>query len=161
MYKKMWGCMILLLLFVVPQVHAQGFNLGPQLGYHKSEDADGNFLIGAALRLKLMPIVGVEGSINYRQEEFSDQLTVRSWPVMVSGMIYPLPIVYGVLGAGWYNTTFDFEDIPGVDEDHTEQEFGWHFGAGVELPVGRSKLTGDIRYVFLDYDLGVGFLFGL
>jgi opacity protein-like surface antigen len=70
---------------------------------------------------------------------------------MVTGMLYPLPIVYGGVGAGWYNTTFDF-NAPGVDNE-TKQEFGWHFGAGVEVPLGKkTRLTGDLRYVFLDYD---------
>lgn len=131
---------------------AGGIGLGPQVGYQKANDAEkGQFMLGAALRVKLWAALGVEGSINYRQEDFSDALTVRSWPVMVTGLFYPLPIVYGAVGAGWYNTTFDFSDALGV-EDHTEQEFGWHFGAGAELPIGsKTKLTGDIRYVFLDY----------
>jgi opacity protein-like surface antigen len=35
----------------------------------------------------------------------------------------------------------------------TKQEFGWHFGGGVEFPVGSNfKLTANIRYVFLNYD---------
>lgn len=161
-------------LLMTPQVYAQSFNLGPEGGYHKSEDGDGNLMIGAAARIKLTSSLGAEGAIQYRQEDLGNgAVTVRSWPILVSGLIYPLPIVYGVVGAGWYNTTFEF-DIQGID-DETEQEFGWHFGAGVELPVGGSKLFGDIRYVFIDYDFGnvpttgdsnfyiisAGFLFGL
>jgi len=100
---------------------------------------------------------------------------------MVTGLIYPLPIVYGAIGAGWYNTTFDYDQSKfplQAFEDETKQEFGWHFGGGVELPVGSNfKLTADIRYVFLNYDfneipgsshldsnfyvLTAGFLFGL
>ena len=35
----------------------------------------------------------------------------------------------------------------------TKQQFGWHFGGGVELPLGSvGKLVGDIRYVFLNYN---------
>lgn len=45
---------------------------------------------------------------------------------MVTGLVYPLPIVYGAVAAGWYNATFDFESE--LIEDRTEQEFGWHFG---------------------------------
>jgi hypothetical protein len=38
-------------------------------------------------------------------------------------------------------------------KDETTQKVGWHFGGGVELPIGSSfKLTGDIRYVFLNYN---------
>ncbi|MCI0690989.1 hypothetical protein L0337_03165 [candidate division KSB1 bacterium] len=65
-------------------------------------------------------------SINYRQEKFNNgALTVRSWPVMVTGLLYPLPIVYGAVGAGWYNTKFDFEPAGGViGIQETKQDFG-------------------------------------
>lgn len=178
MFKKL-NLLILLTILVAPQVLAQGIGLGPQIGYQKAADADdGKLMFGAALRLMLTSALGVEGSINYRQEKFADDaLTVRSWPVMVTGLLYPLPIIYGAVGAGWYNTTFDFDQNLVIAEDETTQEFGWHFGAGLELPIGaKSRLTGDIRYVFLDYDfdeipfrdvdsnfyvITVGFLFGL
>ncbi|NIR51359.1 porin family protein [candidate division KSB1 bacterium] len=153
MNKTLFLLMFLLSVFLIPNLQAQGLNLGPQVGFQKADDAeDGNFLLGAALRLKFSKALGIEGSINYRQEDFGPNLTVRSWPVMVTGLLYPLPIVYGAVGAGWYNTTFDF-DTAAADVDETKQEFGWHFGAGVELPLGsKTKLAGDIRYVFLDYD---------
>jgi opacity protein-like surface antigen len=109
---------------------------------------------GAALRLKMIPFLGFEGSINYRQEKYANgDLTVRGWPVMASGLIYPLPIIYGIVGFGWYNVTLDYDQnkIPFM-KDETIQKVGWHFGGGVELPLGPSiKLTGDVRYVFLDY----------
>lgn len=98
---------------------------------------------------------------------------------MVTGLIYPLPIVYGAMGAGWYNVTYDYDQsrLP-LFTDETTQKFGWHFGGGVELPVGSSiKITGDVRYVYLNYDfkeipgssglksnfvvITVGLLFGL
>src|SRR5574341_1410949 len=146
----------LLIAFIAPQAGAQGIGFGPQVGFQKARDADeGQFMGGAALRIKLTPALGVEGSINYRQEKFQNgALTVRSWPVMATGLIYPLPIVYGAIGGGWYNTTFDFEQPDGAANiEETQQEFGWHFGGGVELPLGSStKLAGDIRYVFLNYD---------
>ena len=154
MCKKTLLIMGLIALIVAP-VNAQSVSLGPQIGYHKSPDTDGNFMGGVAWRFKFTPMLGLEASINYRQEKYMDDaLTVRSWPVMVTGLIYPLPIVYGAIGAGWYNTTFDYDqDKFALLKDETTQEFGWHFGGGVELPVGSNfKLTGDIRYVFLDYD---------
>ena len=98
---------------------------------------------------------------------------------MVTGLFYPLPIVYGAFGAGWYNTTFDYSQsrLP-FFKDKTSQEFGWHFGAGLEIPAGKkTKFMADIRYVFLNYDfeeipgssdlnsnffiITAGFLFGL
>ncbi len=146
---------VVFLLFVVALTSAQELRLGPQVGYHKAKDADdGKFMFGAALRLKLTSSLGVEGSIGYRQEEYADgAATVRSWPIMVTGLYYPLPIVYGAIGAGWYNTTIDYDDSVVGLENETTQEFGWHFGAGAEIPIGsNAKITGDIRYVFINYD---------
>ena len=179
----MWKRILLIMglaALMVSQVNAQSVSLGPQAGYYKAKDTDGNFMGGVAWRFKLSQMLGLEASINYRQEKYADDaLTVRSWPVMVTGLIYPLPIVYGAIGAGWYNTTFDYDQNKfALLKDETKQEFGWHFGGGVELPVGSNfKLTGDIRYVFLNYDfkeipgtgdlksnfyvITVGFLYGL
>ena len=149
-----------ILVFIIPSVAGavDMFGIGPRIGYYKVADADeGNFLIGAAARLRLSPLLGIEGSIDYRSEKYANGLlTIKSWPVMASAIIYPLPIVYGLVGAGWYNTTYDY-DLPQLDvlglEDKTEQEFGWHFGGGVELPMGIvTTLAADIRYTFIDYD---------
>jgi hypothetical protein len=135
---------------------AQVLSLGPQIGYQKARDAeDGKLMGGAALRVQLASNFKIEGAINYRQEKFAGgNLTVRSWPVTVTGLIYPLPIVYGSLGAGWYNTRFEYASSnPRIAVEDTRQEVGWHFGGGVELPLGkRTKLVGDLRYVFLNYD---------
>jgi opacity protein-like surface antigen len=155
MWKKTM-LIIGLTVLMVGLVKAQNISIGPQVGYYRAQDADeGNFMGGAAWRFKVTKIFGVEASINYRQERYAnDALTVRSWPVMVTGLIYPIPVVYGAIGAGWYNTTYDYNQnkFP-IFKDETTQEFGWHFGGGVEIPIReRFKLIGDIRYVFLNYD---------
>ena len=148
-------------LFLIPMVSNSfaGIRLGPRLGYYKSQDADeGNYLVGAGARLRFMSL-GAEASIDYKGEKYQDgTLTVRSWPVMASLLYYPLPVldVYGIAGFGWYNTTLDYDQdkFPGMKiEDETTQKVGWHFGVGLELPLGTStKLAADVRYVFLDYD---------
>ncbi len=156
MRKGMLALAMLAALTVAEGVRAQGIYIGPQAGYQRARDADeGDFLGGIALRTKFSQAFGVEGSINYRQEEFEDDaVTVRSWPVMVTGLIYPIPFVYGSVGGGWFHTTFDYSDElnDAGTNDNTESEFGWHFGGGVEIPLGRVALAADIRYVFLDYD---------
>jgi opacity protein-like surface antigen len=143
-----------LIALMVAQVNAQSINFGPQVGYYKAKDADEAALMGgAALRLKLTSSLGIEGSINYRQEKYADgALTVKGWPIMATGLIYPIPIVYGAIGFGWYNVTLDYDQkkFPSL-KDETMQKVGWHFGGGVELPLGSVLLTGDVRYVFLDY----------
>lgn len=154
---KPWVCVTLFILCVAYQAYAQDIGLGPQVGYQKAKDADeGRLMYGAAFRVKLLPSLGGEASIHYRQEEYADgTVTVRSWPVMATGLIYPFPLVYGAIGFGWHNTTLNYSDALhaiGLD-DETKQKIGWHFGAGVELPFATgAMLTGDIRYVFLDYD---------
>ncbi len=132
---------------------------GPQIGIYKSQGSDDvRVMPGAALRLKLSDALGIEGSINYREDEYGDGVVVaRSWPVMVTGLIYIVPNLYGAIGAGWYNTTIEYNFPPqaliATPEDQTKNEFGWHFGGGLELPLGSvAALVGDIRYVFLDYD---------
>lgn len=155
----MWNKILLMLglsVLLVAPANAQSLSVGPQLGYYKTQDADkGSLMGGVAWRLKLMPALGVEASINYRQEKYADgALTVKTWPIMLTGLIYPLPIVYAAAGTGWYNTTLDYDQskLPSF-EDETTQKVGWHFGGGVELPAGpKFKLTGDIRYVFLNYN---------
>ncbi|MDW7681070.1 MAG: outer membrane beta-barrel protein [bacterium] len=154
MWKKILLVLGLIILMAAP-MNAQSVSLGPQVGYYKAQDADGNFMGGVAWRFKFTPMLGLEASINYRQEKYMDDaLTVRSWPIMVTGLIYPIPLVYGAIGAGWYSTTFDYDqDKFPLLKDETTQEFGWHFGGGAELPIGTNfKLTADIRYVFLNYD---------
>ena len=154
MIRRMLFLTVMVLALASPVLAGAGF--GPQVGYYKSSDADeGEFLYGGALRLMLAPILGVEGSVNYRQESYNDDaVKIKSWPVMATALVYPIPNIYGLAGCGWYNTTIEY-NVPGVSniEDETSSEIGWHFGGGVELPLGTSmRLAGDIRYVFLDYE---------
>ncbi len=189
------GALLLIVsLMVVPALQAQtddnntgyytgttGVGFGPVVGWYRANNADnGNLTGGAMLRIKLTPVLGVEGSLTYRQEKYSSgAVTARSWPVMVTGLIYPLPVVYGLIGAGWYFTTVTYDQVALANQnlsDETTHKFGWHFGGGVELPLGKVSLTGDIRYVFLNYNfqqvpgvgsnsnfyvINVGLLFGL
>jgi opacity protein-like surface antigen len=141
---------------------AQGsVNFGPQIGFYKARDAaETRAMGGLAIRLRVSEGFGIESSINFRKEQYFDgYVEVNSWPVMVTGLFYVVPVVYGAIGAGWYNSSIDYHipagylGNPGTYTIETHQEFGWHFGGGVELPVSSSvHLIGDIKYVFLDYD---------
>jgi hypothetical protein len=150
------GIVLAIFILLPFSVHSQSIYFGPHLGIQKAQDAEkSNYLVGATLRMKLIPSIGVEGDIGYRQEKFgSGAVTVKNWPVTITGLLYPLPIIYGGVGSGWYNTTFDYADTYNQlgFADETIREFGWHLAAGVELPASpKLKLFGDIRYVFLDY----------
>jgi len=156
--KARVGACFLLLLFTGSALYSQSVHFGPELGFYNATNADGSRLMGGlALRIHLARALGIEASVNYRSEDYSGgRVTVRSWPVMVTALLYPVPVVYGAVGAGWYNTAIDYNSgflgIPGYSVTDTKQDFGWHFGGGVDLPVGgHTRLVGDIRYVFLDY----------
>lgn len=158
MIRRISTAILLAVIFLLPiTARAQGGAfVGPHLGIQRINDGDNtNYLGGATLRLKLGTALALEGDIGYRQAKFgSGALTVRDWPVTATGLIYPLPMIYGGIGAGWYNTTFDYSDVHNVAgiEDNTDQEFGWHLVAGLELPASPNvKIFGDVRYVFLDY----------
>ena len=152
--------MIKKLLFILAFVafvgtsHAQSFMIGPQLGYYapKEEGADGSILFGGAARLKLGSL-GVEAAINYRQQKeeiYGSELKTSFYPVMVSGLLYPLPILYATAGIGWYNYKVTLESSYG-DMSETGSEIGYHLGGGVEIPLGNMVLSGDIKYVFMKY----------
>ncbi len=131
--------------------------LGLHLGLQKAQGADnGNTIFGGILRSKV-DNWAIEASIDYRQEKFYDgNVTVRSWPVMLTLLYYPIPVIHGDFGAGWFNTTVDYSSVyespPVNGKDDTFQKFGWHFGGGVEFPLETVTLTADLRYVFIDYD---------
>src|SRR5262249_13254043 len=131
-------------------------SIGPQVGYQKARDADqGNFMGGAIMRFRLNDVLGLEGSVDYRQEDYAGGgVTVKSLPVMVRGLIYPIPVVSGVIGAGWYNPAFEYNHATYTGaSDETLQKFGWHLGGGTEFPpTSNVRVFADIRYVFIDYD---------
>lgn len=134
---------------------------GPQVGFYRSSGAaEYRAMGGLALRFKISEHVGLQASINYRVERYmNDNIRAASWPVLVSGLFYPTPHIFGTIGTGWYNTSVDYSipttNPPGTILVSSEQlqEFGWHFGGGLELPLGLgTKLVGDVKYVFLDYE---------
>ena len=150
--------LILLSASAVPAPAQSGVAVGPLLGLCKAQDANGYRVFGGgALRFKFSEILGVEGSFNYGGEDYgSGTVEVKNFPVMVTGLLYPIPGVYGAIGAGWYHTYVSYSVPPGLpgglttNSRETKQQFGWHFGVGVELPLlPFVRLVGDVRYVYL------------
>ena len=162
------GLIVVLILFSTSFLRAQyrtydnqkipRLTFGPEVGFFKSNDADnGKFLFGLALRSRLTPALGLEGDINYRQDSYAnDMVTFRTWPVTVSADIFIIPYLYGVAGIGWYFTTIDYANsINDVGiSDQTKNTFGFHLGGGTEIPItSNTWLKGELRYVFLNYNL--------
>jgi len=150
-----------------PARAANGSNIGVHLGYAKAEGAEeGNGLVGGHLELRPARWFGIQGAVDYRHVEeytvsiggFSDALDVRSVPVTVSArFLVPSNAwkPYGVAGAGWYYLVYDYSEeleLLGA-EDETENTFGWHVGAGLEVPLSpKVSLFGEGRAVFVDPD---------
>ncbi len=158
---KKLSFILIVLIVVTTSLKAQSIAVGPQVGFIKSTDADkASIMPGLALRINLLGF-GVEGSIYYKSEEFQNgAIKTKSYPINLTAMLNVLPIVHAEAGIGWYNTQIDFTHLNSTYNsisDETKTKPGYHFGAGVELPLGNLLLTGDIRYVFLDLSTAVSF----
>jgi hypothetical protein len=161
MKTRIVAALMISMAMALPAAAQSKISIGPEIGFYKTQDGDGSRgMGGVAMRMKLSDAFGIEGSINYRKDNYDNgYVSVRSWPVMLTALIYPVPVVYGAIGAGWYNSSIDY-NIPASSLGsgftllgETQQQFGWHFGGGLELPLGTSaKLVGDIRYVYLNYN---------
>lgn len=136
------------------------FSLGPRVGYLRGRDTDdGTWTVGAQARLRLPGgIIGVEGSIEFHQDEYADgDILVTQYPVQVTGLVFPFgarpekPLQpYGLLGVGWYYTRIDYDSVL-LTDDETDHYFGVHLGVGGELTLGPSTtLSADFRWVFAD-----------
>ncbi len=143
------------IIFLSGSIAAQELAIGPLVGYNKGEDIKTNYTLSIAARFSILSF-GIEGSVGYKTQKYEgDIMETKTYPVMVTGLLYLLPIAYLQAGAGWYHTKLDFNKLlntAGVN-DETKTEFGYHAGAGVELPLGSIILTGDIKYVLLDLKL--------
>jgi hypothetical protein len=135
-------------LAIAPTAKA-GLGIGARYSYvHNNDLEDNSSMVGAMVRLRHMMFFGLEGAIDSRNEELNDGSELRSTPITASVMVFPIPVVYGLAGLGFYRSTLEV-----AGEEHTDTQLGYHFGAGVEAPlIPLLKLTGDIRYQFVDYE---------
>ena len=151
----------------LPRLPRSGERSDHTWGWAKASDAEeGNFLIGGHLQLNLLPVLAVQGALDYRLAETydlnvpgveDDELKVRFLPLTVTGRLY-LPVSdafmpFGALGAGWYYLMYDYdsdlEDL-GLD-DNTTNKFGWHLGLGAEFGLAeRVNLYLEGRWIFMD-----------
>ncbi len=129
--------------------------VGGRAGWFRSDDADETNLYGGAhVRLRLLPALALEGSIDYRREEFDNgKIAIKSYPVLASALLYLIPSgpiqPYLIGGAGWYFNRVEIKDGP---NDETKR-VGAHVGAGLDVPLtSQFVLHGDIRWYFLDVD---------
>jgi opacity protein-like surface antigen len=127
------------------------FGIGPRyaLVVNRASEENSN-MFGGAFRLR-GSYLGFEGAANYRSEDLGGA-DLRTWPVSASLLVFPLSTLYALGGVGWYNSTLDFPKTANLD-DRTDSPFGYHFGAGLEVPLAPGlHMTGDVRWQFVDYD---------
>jgi hypothetical protein len=143
------------LLGPAPAAAQVALGLGLHGGAVGSADADDTApTFGAHARLRLLGFVGIEGAVDYRNEEFADgRLDVDTVPVTVSLLGYPFPLgplqPYALAGIGWY-----FSDVSAAGGRSADtSDVGVHVGGGLDLRLGAGwVLHGDARYAFRDLD---------
>jgi opacity protein-like surface antigen len=129
-----------------------GLGVGGRYAYVTNRGSDESTHMGGGVLRARSEFLGVEGAVDYRNEDLVGDVDMKSWPVSASLLFYPLPPIYALAGLGWYNTTIDFPD-DSLFEDETDTELGYHFGLGVEAPIAPTvRLTGDVRWQFVDYE---------
>ena len=144
---------------------AVGGNVGAHVGYSKVKDAEsGAVLVGGHAELRLIRWLGIQGAADYRHVQTFEldtptgdgELSVRSIPLTLTSRVYiPVSKVspFAAAGAGWYHLIYDYSDNVEAmgPEDRSENTFGWHVGAGLDVQVApRLSLYGEGRAIFLD-----------
>ncbi len=148
---------LFLMIFACSALFAQSFYIGPIAGYNKGNNQDPTATVSGAIRVSIASY-GIEGSVGYTSSKFvGGAVEATNYPIMLTLMMHPLPIVYTQAGIGWYNTKLEFSGpLKAIGlADETKSQVGYHVGFGAEIPLGNILLTGDIKYIFLDYNLGV------
>jgi opacity protein-like surface antigen len=165
MRLRFFPAMILAALVLPGSADAGILALGGHAGYFQvSDNGENNFYAGAHARLRLPLLLALEGSLDYRPSSTrtvgvpspGTDLDVTTYPITVSALVYPMPLIYLLGGVGWYNTTIEFSEagVTSGPASETNDNFGSHVGAGLEMSVGGNRsLNAGIRYVFLDYDV--------
>ncbi|MFN0149772.1 MAG: outer membrane beta-barrel protein [bacterium] len=129
-----------------------GFGLGGRYAFVNNQDTDeSSHMLGVLARAR-GKFIGLEAAVDYRNEEFGNDIDLKTWPATASLLILPIAPVYALVGLGLYNTTIDFPEDFAFD-DETESKLGYHFGAGAEILLNDAvSVTGDVRWHFVDYE---------
>ena len=121
--------------------------LGVHGGAFSASDGNSGGFGGAHVRLRLLPFLGLEASVDVREASYAQDVTVLQVPAQLSALLYLLPAgplqLYVAGGIGYY---YQRVELKGADS-RTSDEVGYHGGAGVDLPLGFGwVLNADARY---------------
>jgi len=92
-------------------------------------------------------LIGLEGAVDHRTDEFAGGTDVRTWPITASLIVRPLPIVFAAAGLGWYNTTVDYAGD--ALDDQTETNMGVSIRSRCPIAAGAHAEPGGRRAVSL------------
>ncbi|MCB4791906.1 MAG: porin family protein [Elusimicrobia bacterium] len=127
------------------------FSIGPHATYSTPVDADqGQWYAGAQARFHLTPSLRLEGSIDYRRNNFNSFTIITTYPFQGSLLVYLMPgnslNPFLLAGGGWYYT-----EVNGpANFSNTDFRFGLHAGAGFEIMINEGlSLDASYRYVWL------------
>jgi len=129
-------------------------------GSHTGGDIDAtSFIGGGVARLELLSILTGELAVNYKKDDIEVDGEkvgdIETIPIQLSALITFLPWVYGTVGVGWYDVKASDDITDQISELDDASSAAAHVGFGAEFPVSsRWSVMGDVRYVFLNYDLG-------
>ncbi|MFN0149342.1 MAG: outer membrane protein [bacterium] len=131
---------------------SSGLGVGGRYAYVNNNSTDEVTHMGGVMARLRGSAMAIEGAVDYRNEDLAGDIDLKSWPITASLLVYPLPMLYGLAGVGWYKTTLDFPSELNID-DQTSDDFGYHVGAGFEAPLAPAvSLTGDVRWQFIDHE---------
>lgn len=105
--------------------------------------------LGVGLRVPLDRHWGLEFALDLAQGSQGDaDLAVMPITASLMARLFPASRldVYGLAGAGIYQTAVRYRDRP----DESFMQLGAHAGGGVELKFGHLLLTADVRFLFLE-----------
>lgn len=132
------------------------FSLGADAGYLRAHGADrGTWLAGIQARLHVLQFLVVEGAVTYHENSYDHgDAYVTQYPVQLSALLQPLSNAqvspYLVGGVGWYYSRIKYGGALSGLSNETENTFGTHAGAGLEIRLGQSvSIDADFRYILL------------
>ncbi len=136
---------------LLDEVDKGSLSIGGRAMYFDPRGGTGNWFGGVQIRAHLLPAFAVEGSADYRTNDFASANRTDWFPAQVSGLLYLFPgkrlSPYAVGGVGWYYAHVARENAP----DSTTVQFGPHVGGGLQFMVtDRLSIDGSYRFVWLD-----------
>ncbi|OGS27557.1 MAG: hypothetical protein A2297_00055 [Elusimicrobia bacterium RIFOXYB2_FULL_48_7] len=128
------------------------FSIGPRLTFSQPKDADsGSLSDGMQLRFDLLQNLKVEGSVDYRRNDFSGYTKVQVYPLMLSALAYFTPKAkvspFLLGGAGLYFTQVESP----FNFSYTTTRLGLHAGLGLEIMLNDTlSLDGIYRHIWVE-----------